>query len=314
MLQRLFIKNKLFSRYFNEFIDHGDFLEKRSMHKVKLKQEYTFLKNVPVEVGRFYPEVHSFVETKEYSSYRIRKIPAVDASHFTLDPNENDLNIKNLLINLSDYFLLVPQMEVTSEEFHQAVRREISQKNLERLDLINALTLAPELNQVCQYYGYRNLIEYVNKLNSSIEAIQKQETTGPLYFSHGDMCFSNILPEGEQLFLIDPKGADTFEKNFRPIHYELAKISQCLYGHYDLINHERFTINETHQLLIEKIYPLPLSKAYFEFLVNQMGTNLALVRLIEASLFISLLPFHQESEKKLRGFLINSLSISSEYL
>jgi hypothetical protein len=310
MLQRLFIKNKLFSRYFNEFIDHGDFLEKRSTHKIKLKQEYTFLKNVPTEVARFYPEVHSFVETKEYSSYQVRKIPAIDASHFLIDPKDNDLSIKNLIIKLNEYFLMVPQKKVTSEEFHQAVRREISQKNLERLDLIKALALAPELNQVCHDYGYSDLSEYVNKLNSSIEAIQKQETTGPLYFSHGDMCFSNILLHEDQIFLIDPKGAN----NFRPIHYELAKISQCLYGNYDLINHERFTIHDGHQLLIENVFPLPLSKAYFESLVNNMGTSLPLIRLIEASLFISLLPFHQESEKKLRGFLINSLSISSEYL
>ena len=314
MLQRLFIKNKLFSRYFNEFIDHGDFLEKRSIHKIKLEQEFTFLKNVPIEVARFYPEVHSFVETKEYSSYRVRKIPAIDASHFILDSNNNDENIKHLLIKLNEYFLLVPQLQVSQDQYHQALKREISQKNLDRLDLISALPMAQALNQICQHYGYIDLREYVTKLNHSIEMTQKNESSGPLYFSHGDMCFSNILLDEEQLFLIDPKGADTFEKNFRPIHYELAKISQCLYGHYDLINHQRFTINESHQLLLENLPTLPLSKTYFESLLIQMGTNLPLIRLIEASLFISLLPFHQESEKKLRGFLINSLSISSEYL
>jgi hypothetical protein len=314
MLQRLFINNKLFSRYFNEFIDHGDFLEKRSMHKIKLEQEFNFLKNVPMEVARFYPEVHSFVETEDYSSYLVKKIPATDASHFILDSKDHDLSIKNLLIKLNEYFLIVPKQQVSQDQFHQALKREISQKNLDRLDLISALPLAQELNQICQHYGFSDLREYVMKLNHSIEATQKREALSPLYFSHGDMCFSNILLHENQLFLIDPKGADTFEKNFRPIHYELAKISQSLYGHYDLINHQRFTINESHQLLIEKVHPLPHSQAYFESLIKKMGTNLALIRLIEASLFISLLPFHQDSEKKLRGFLINSLSISSEYL
>ena len=174
--------------------------------------------------------------------------------------------------------------------------------------------MAQELNQICKHYGFSNLREYVMKLNHSIEATQKREMIGPLYFSHGDLCFSNILLHEEHIFLIDPKGADAIERNFRPFHYELAKISQCLYGHYDLINHERFTISDNHQLLIENVHPLPLSKAYFEFLIMKMGSNLALIRLIEASLFISLLPFHQESEKKLKGFLINSLNISSGHL
>jgi hypothetical protein len=208
----------------------------------------------------------------------------------------------------------VPQLKVSQDQYHQALKREISQKNLDRLNLICALPMAQALNQICQHYGYNDLSEYVIILNHSIETIQSKETIKPLYFSHGDMCFSNILLHEEQPFLIDPKGADAFEKNFRPIHYELAKISQCLYGNYDLINHKRFTINESHQLLIENVHPLPLSKAYFEFLIMKMGINLALIRLIEASLFISLLPFHQESEKKLKGFLINSLNISSGHL
>jgi hypothetical protein len=314
MLQRLFIKNKLFSRYFNEFIDHGDFLEKRSIHKIKLEQEFNFLKNVPLKVARFYPEVRSFVESKDFSSYLVRKIPASDTSHFILDTKDNDLSIKKLLMKLNEYFLMVPKQQVSLDQFHQAIQREISHKNLNRLDLISALPLAQELNLVCQNYGFSDLKEYVIKLNHSIEATQKQVDISPLYFSHGDMCFSNILLHEEHLFLIDPKGADAFEKNFRPLHYDLAKISQCLYGHYDLINHERFTMNDSHQILIENVHPMPLSKTYFESLIHKMGSNLAMIRLIEASLFISLLPFHQESEKKLRGFLINSLSISSEYL
>ena len=269
---------------------------------------------MPIEVARFYPEVHSFVETKDFSSYLVRKIPATDASHFILDSKNHDLSIKNLLIKLNEYFLMLPKQQVSRDQFHQALTREISQKNLDRLDLINALPLAQELNQICQHYGFNNLREYVIKLNHSIEATQKLERIGSLYFSHGDLCFSNILLHEEHIFLIDPKGAEAPERNFRPIHYELAKISQCLYGHYDLINHERFTMGYNHQLLIENVHSLPLSKTYFESLINMMGTNLALIRLIEASLFISLLPFHQESEKKLRGFLINSLSISSEYL
>jgi hypothetical protein len=314
IFMRLFIKNKIITRYFNDFIDHGDYYEKRSIQKDKLYQEYNFFLNLPAEIAFYYPEVHSFKETEKFSSYWIRKIPVVDTSFLLIDPTENDLLVQSLILKVDKYLLSLPHHLVSAEEFKESVSREILQKNLERLELIQKLPSASELNIICHQFGYRDLAEYIHHLNSSIEINVLKEQRYTLYLSHGDMCFSNMLIQNDKLYLIDPKGSENPEHNFRPPHYELAKISQCLHGHYDLLNHEMFSIEDNNKINIQGLKNLPLTEKSFKSILHRMGTNLKTIRLVEASLFVSMLPFHQDSEKKLKGFLINSLLISSENL
>lgn len=307
------IKNKILSRYFNKLIDHGTFLEKRSTYKLKLWHEYNFLNSIPTSISAFYPPVRDFKENENYSHYFIQKIPVQDASYLLLSDSSKDAEVLKLLTKIHAYLELVPKIKVQKDEFKQAVTREISHKNLERLELIKKLKLAPEFNEICAGFGYTGLDDYISKLNLQIETELFKEEHSWLYFSHGDLCFSNLLLENDQLYLIDPKGAGWPEHNFRPIHYELAKMSQSLLGHYDLINHEMFQITN-HQLTFDKSPSFMTSENYFNKLIEQMGTSIKSIRLVEASLFVSLLPFHQTSDQKVTAFLLNSLMISSRFM
>ncbi len=306
---RSFIKNKILSRYFNELIDHGQFLEKRSTHKDKLKTEYEFFQNLPSGLEIYFPRVQGFGEQPLYSHYLIQKISAQDASFLFLDKNGQDASILQALKKIQVFLSLCPKKVVSSETYHNTFVREFCLKNIERLKLIKDLPQSRSLDLLCQSFSYKNLDEFVNQMNAAIEKALKGEGDHALYFSHGDLCFSNMIIKNDQLYLIDPKGAASPDDNYRTIHYDLAKISQCLHGHYDLINHELFEIESNKKIIFNRTPQTSDSQTYFSELVHSFGTNLSTIRLIEASLFYSLLPFHQESEKKIFGFLINALTI-----
>lgn len=306
---RSFIKNKILSRYFNELIDHGDFLEKRSTHKNKLKLEYDFFQCLPQELKIYFPKVQGFGEQPLYSHYLIQKISAQDASFLFLDQNGKEASVLQALKKIQVFLSLCPKKEVTPETYHNTSIREFCFKNIERLKLIKELPQSRRLDLICHNFGYKNLDEFVSQINAAIEKALKAEANHILYFSHGDLCFSNMIIKNDQLYLIDPKGAASPDDNYRTIHYDLAKISQCLHGHYDLINHELFEIESNKKIIFNRTPQTSDSQTYFSELVHSFGTNLSTIRLIEASLFYSLLPFHQESEKKIFGFLINALTI-----
>jgi len=271
--------------------------------------EYDFFQRLPQELTIYFPKVQGFGEQAEYSHYLIQKIPSQDASFLFLDPNGQDPTILQALKKIHNFLSLSPKKEVTSETYHNTFIREFCFKNIERLKLIKELPQSRSLDLICQNFGYKNLDEFVNQINAAIEKALKAEPNHILYFSHGDLCFSNMIIKNDQLYLIDPKGAAGPDDNYRTIHYDLAKISQCLFGYYDLINHELFEIESNNKIIFNKTPQTPDSQIYFSELVQSFGTKLRTIRMIEASFFYSLLPFHQESEKKLFGFLINALTI-----
>ena len=53
-------------------------------------------------------------------------------------------------------------------------------------------------------------------------------------------------------------------------------------------------------------------KEIFKSYLQENGYNYALVRLYEASLFLSMLPYHMDQPGKVFGFLLNAIKILDE--
>ncbi len=300
------------SRYFNELIDHGEFLEKRSVHKEKLRLEFLFLNSPPAEIKSYFPAVHSYEELGEYSRYFIKKISVQDASFTLLNPTNPDGQVSVLLENLDHYLTQVPKQKCNHNDFLQSVEREILNKNLDRIEMIESISIKNTFDDYCSFFGYKDIRQYITTLNVSILDALNQEKQNHLFFSHGDLCFSNMLLDDNHLFLIDPKGSLNPNHNFRPVHYELAKISQSLMGNYDLITHGLFTVDPDHNVTVKKTLDLQNSRNKFTALIKSLNTSLRSVRLVEASLLASLLPFHQDSDERMKAFLLTSLNLFRE--
>ena len=58
---------------------------------------------------------------------------------------------------------------------------------------------------------------------------------------------------------------------------------------------------------------LQMHQKAFYALVENLNLDLALLRVLEASLFLSMLPLHADNEQKVLAFLLRGIQILEEY-
>lgn len=120
---------------------------------------------------------------------------------------------------------------------------------------------------------------------------------------HGDLCFSNIMVDGNFTFikLIDPRGKFGAYNLYGDFRYELAKLLHSVDGRYDFIINDLFelkydlqhtTINYT---ILNSKRSYDLYKIFIKVFQDEIGRDLKKIELIEALLFLSMIPLHSES-------------------
>lgn len=296
------------TRFFNTLEDHGDFYKKTSTDKHKLFQEYDFIKTCPRELKSYLPEVKDFSSTDNSASYYVRKIEGVEASHPLMKGDDNEVLIVLKLVK--SFLNSLPSVTCSLNDFAISCQINITQKNLDRLAILQQNQNAADLNKIAQRYGHNGMEKYVLHLNNlTLSALQGDHRQ--LYHIHGDLCFSNILVSDGSLFLIDPKGAPSKAELLRPIIYDLAKLSQSLIGGYDQIVDKKFLIKD-YTVHFETDHFLAASFDFFKALVESFGFDLRSVRLVEATLLFSMLPFHTDDSQKMKAFFIQSLKICKD--
>lgn len=124
----------------------------------------------------------------------------------------------------------------------------------------------------------------------------------PLCLIHGDLCFANMMIDDSLSFvrLIDPRGSFGPYDIYGDQRYELAKLAHSVDGKYDLIIKEEFDLHrepgsnsidfEIHEPEGPDLYAVMR-----ECLADLIGDRLPQVELIEATLFLSMIPLHGES-------------------
>jgi hypothetical protein len=86
-------------------------------------------------------------------------------------------------------------------------------------------------------------------------------------------------------------------------------------GSYDLINQDMFDLEVDEELglrLVLDRQPPPWARPLFVERLNRIGFDPVLVRLCEASLFISMLPLHIDRPRKVVAFVVNAVAILDE--
>ena len=132
---------------------------------------------------------------------------------------------------------------------------------------------------------------------------------------HGDLCFANILVDGKFSFIkvIDPRG--TFGKFdiYGDPRYELAKLFHSVDGKYDCIIKDMFTVNiEPNSIdfkIKEKQREFDLFECLLECFNEEIGIHRKEIELIEALLFLSMIPLHTENVDRQHAMLATGISI-----
>lgn len=120
---------------------------------------------------------------------------------------------------------------------------------------------------------------------------------------HGDLCFANIMVDSNMSFIkvIDPRGRFGFFDIYGDPRYELAKLFHSVDGKYDYIISDLFEASyeldraKITYSIAEKKTDVDIYKAFIEIFKEEIGDDLKKIELIEALLFLSMIPLHQEN-------------------
>ena len=205
--------------------------------------------------------------------------------------------------------------EVSIEEYQNNARELYVDKVNRRIALLKE---SPKFERIEKIIAsgtpYNGIDDVIKKYFALYDKITINKNFKPLLVvGHGDLCFSNILYSRETSFikLIDPKGAMSEEEMYINPYYDLAKLSHSICGSYDYFNSDLYEIvfDDKMQVGVKISAENERYKEIFREYLDKYSLDYRLIRLYEASLFISMLPLHIDREKKVLGFILNAINI-----
>ena len=152
-----------------------------------------------------------------------------------------------------------------------------------------------------------SLFPSLNKIESMLQRVVPEllYDVDTFVIIHGDLCFTNILVDSNFSFikLIDPRGKFGNYDIYGDERYELAKLLHSIDGKYDYIIKDLFDVSYSYDLdTININYTIhnsnkkyDLYKLFCEIFKAEIGNHIKKIELIEALLFFSMIPLHNES-------------------
>ena len=146
---------------------------------------------------------------------------------------------------------------------------------------------------------YESLERIINKLQSVIPEMLYD--VKEFNIIHGDLCFANMMVDNNFSFIkvIDPRGKFGFYDIYGDPRYELAKLFHSVDGKYDYIIKDLFDLDYHDGSIVftiqDKDRDFDLYQVFTEVFKDEIGDDIKKIELIEALLFLSMIPLHGES-------------------
>lgn len=306
------------TRHFNTLSADAHYFTKSSADRDKMRAEYTFYQLVPESMRSWLVQPFDFREDRHGASYRMLRYYLADAAlqwvHGAFDVESFEAFIERLLFVLTER----PRRPCTKAESGAAARALFVDKLAarcaqflgspegQRINLL-AASASPELELARQLARFQRLYQqHARGFESDHMAV-----------GHGDPCFSNILYDQQRylLKLIDPKGATTEADLWTHPLYDICKVAHSVLGDYDFINSGLYRVGFTNSndLVLHLDHAnQPALKQLFLRQLRALGIDPKVVRLGEASLFLSMLPLHTDHPNKVMAFMLRARQILDE--
>lgn len=277
-------------------------LTKTSEDKEKFIGEIKWYLKLPADVEYVRPRIFSY--SINYSN------PYVSMEYYTyhtvhelflngdLDINQWEKIFKRIQFVVHDF----KRYKVKDENIIPSLENMYLTKTIERFD---------KLKEDARFDGFFNNLIVVNKIKyKSLEEILNQlkvvipdmlYDVDDVSIIHGDLCFANIMVDNNFSFIkvIDPRGKFGSYDIYGDSRYELAKLFHSVDGKYDFIIKDLFSLNyrdrEINFSIHDKDRDFDLFKVFTGVFQNEIGEDLKKIELIEALLFLSMIPLHGES-------------------
>ena len=139
---------------------------------------------------------------------------------------------------------------------------------------------------------------------------------------HGDLCFANIMVDTNFSFIkvIDPRGKFGSYDIYGDQRYELAKLFHSVDGKYDFIIKDLFRLDveaENAKIdlrILERKRNFDLYEMFLKAFRDEIGDDREKIELIEALLFLSMIPLHGESVEHQYAMLATGIQILDRVL
>lgn len=311
-----FLTSHFEARHFNAIAYDRFTVRKASADSAKIRREYAFWGLLPEAMKPFFVQPYDLREEAGQASYAMERLNVPDMAlqwvHGALDMPE----LSRFLDRAFHFLSSRPKRSVSRAEA-EAVRHDLYLAKLEaRLAGLRDHALWPRLQDLLTHAGRPDGLDtLVGRYRSLHDRLASRRKDTVLVVGHGDFCFSNILYDKTigLMKLIDPRGAMTEDDLWTDPYYDAAKLSHSVLGGYDFINNGLFdlTLDEAlvARLSLTLRKPLPEASNLALERFFEAGFDPALVRLYEASLFLSMVPLHMDVPNKGLAFLINAEAV-----
>lgn len=312
------------ARSFNsiEIDEQRGILKKRSENKEKLVNEIRWYLRIPNKLQYLLPRVYDYsldltdpYVSMEYYGYHTLHESLVFGD---LPLVKWQAIFQKLLFAIND----MGKFTVTGEriQFEAALRDIYLQKTFDRLDMMrNEPDFHSFFENTITINGteYRSLNEYIKMLPQLIEKLVVDTFIGQFNIIHGDLCFANILIEDTYDFIrvIDPRGKFGTFDIYGDARYELAKLMHTLEGKYDFIIEDMFDIDVIGNNIEYHVHKqIDNITNVFLDVFRESIDNIQAVRLIEATLFLSMIPLHSDYKQRQFAMLATGVMLLEQVI
>lgn len=292
---------------------------KKSEKKQKLEDEMRWYLNLPKELSPLAPRVINFETKGKTSSLEMELFGYSNLAEYFVYGNENHEDWLYILDKLFDVHKLMDSFKAPNK------KEELEELYINKtIDRISQIKKQHEFKDILSKdYITINGKEYKNLPLIEGSIIQKCEELAEYdeEFSvvHGDYCFSNILfdPMHYVFRLIDPRGRFKTQTIYSDPRYDYAKLRHSLIGLYDFIVLGLYNIRETasgFELKILCTKDINTLKESFDTLLKKNGFNIKEIALIEALLFLTMIPFHSDDTNRQKSFYLIAIKKLNEVM
>lgn len=306
------------TRHFNEVQVDSYYYTKRSTDKRKMQAEYSFYSLVPERMRPWLIQSFDFQDEGERASYKMLRYYLADSAlqwvHGAFEADTFVPFVERLL-----FFIAERPQQACSREQSAAVAQALFVDKLKaRVAQFLAMPEGQRINQLaCSATAQLDISLQLERYLKLYQRFEKGFAFTHHVVGHGDPCFSNVLYDQQRylLKLIDPKGALSEDDLWTHPLYDLCKLSHSVLGDYDFINNGLYNVgfSDSNDLTLkfthtnhEALKPIFLQQ------VKALGHDIRLIRLGEASLFLSMLPLHIDFPNKVIAFMLKARQILDE--
>ena len=311
-----FLSGTFEARSFNAVESEAYTITKKSSDKSKLEREYRYYEMLPPAMQAYFIRPFDFADQGDTVSYRMERLFVPDMAIQWIHGALTEAEFRRFLDHLFNFVSNRAVRPSQNGEAEAAVDALFVTKVRERVEAFK---------KMAEYGRLRLLIEHAcGSLDALVERyldvfgrMRRQLPVRAVAIGHGDLCFSNILyaKTSQTLKLIDPRGAAIESDLWTHPYYDVAKLSHSIQGSYDFVNQGMFEIRIDTALRLQLVIDrTPPDWAAPMFVKKLQDADLSpdLVRLCEASLFISMLPLHADRPRKVLGFILVAIGILDE--